>query len=333
MRRIAGLAGLVLVATASAGSLPQAGTVVGTFRFPVRDTELFTARDGGLFAIRTPREGVKRVTLLRVDRQGRVTTRATSFDLAPYLCGVAAGPAGFYASTCVIQRFTDARDRLLRFDPKTLAVRARAFFPGMVTPVTLGSRLWATIGTGDVVRLNPRTLAVEARRHVLSPLPGSGEEAALYSPAIGLGGLWVLTGDRTKMELVRLDPTSLAVRSRTRLRHDLAGTVNQVVAGPRGVFLVGTAIAAVDARGRIGKTIAEPDLGAAAVYGSGLVGVTYPPAALVLLDAHGRVRARTHVRDAGNPLAVDGRNLWLIGNAGRGFGLVHVRLAAARLSS
>jgi hypothetical protein len=326
MRRIAILLGLVVVASASAASLPQAGRVVGTLRFPVRETELFAARNGRLFVLVLPESYGHRFSVVRVDRNGRAA-RKLRFPLTPYIWSVVAGPDGLYVGTCVIRRFVSARDQLLRIDPMTLKVRARAFFPGMVTLVARGSRLWATIGTGDVVRLNPQTLAVEARKHVVGRLPNSGEEAPLYSPALGLGSLWVLAGDRTTMALVRLDPTSLAIRSRTRLRRDLAGTISQVVAGPRGAFLVGYAVAAVDPRGRVGRTIPEPELGAAAVYGSGLVGVT--PAGVELLDARGRVRATTHLLDAGNPLALVGRELWLTGNAGPGFGLVHIRLAAA----
>ena len=329
MRRIALLVALVAVASASAGSVPPVGEVVGTLRFPVRETELFAARNGTLFALVLPESYGHHFTVVRMDRDGSLSRRQLRFSLTPYLWDVVAGPDGVYAGTCVVQRFTRARDQLLRIDPKTLTVRARAFFSGMVTLVTRGSRLWATIGDGDVLLLSPRTLAIQARRHVVSPMPG--EEAPLYSPAIGLGSLWVLVNGRRDMTLVRLDPTTLAIRSRTRLRRDLADKVDQVVAGPRGVFLVGYAIASVDARGRIGRTIPEPDLGAAAVYGAGLVGVT--PSGVELLDARGRLRARTRLRDAGNPLARDGSDLWLTGNAGRGNGLVHIRLAAALPSS
>jgi hypothetical protein len=36
---------------------------------------------------------------------------------------------------------------------------------------------------------------------------------------------------------------------------------------------------------------------------------------------------RTPLRDASGELAVSGRDAWFVGNAGRGNGIVHVRLA------
>jgi hypothetical protein len=306
--------------------------VVGTLRFPARDAELFTARKGTLFGVVMPQDRSDRVTVFRKDTDGRLAERSARFPLEPFLCGVATGPRGVYAGTCVIRRFTGARDQLILLDPRTLTIRARAYFPGMVSLVVEGSRLWAAIGDGELVRLNPRTLAVEARRQVVRRRPGMGQEALVFSPSIGLGSLWVLTGDKRGLELLRLDPVNLALRSRTRLPRGLARTTEGVVADPQHVYLTGTAIASVDTRGRVGKPFPEPDLGAAVAYGSGLVGVTYPPA-VVLLDAHGRVRARSPLLDTGLPLALDGRDLWLEGDADQGNGLVHIRLISARPSS
>jgi hypothetical protein len=332
---VALLLAAVVGASASARGLPQAGTIGGTLRFPLGDTELFTARSGSLFALVTPPRRSDRVTVLRQDRDGTVTTRPMRFDLASYLWGLSAGPDGLYAGTCVIHKFSAARDQLLRIDAKTLTVRARVFFPGTVQTAVEGSRLWASIGDGEVVRLDPRRLAVEARRRVVSEAAALRDNYSVSQPAIGLGSLWVVTGNKLDLELVRLDPGSLAVRSRTRMKagHVLAQTIERVVADRDRVYLVGSSIAAVDAHGRIGRPILEPDLEAAEISGTGLVGVTNATTALVRLDARGRIRARTALRDAGGRLAVSGNDAWFLGNAGRGNGLVHIRLTAARLSS
>lgn len=71
-----------------------------------------------------------------------------------------------------------------------------------------------------------------------------------------------------------------------------------------------------------------PGLEGAAINGTGLVGVTAEPASLMLLDPHGRIEAKTTVADAGAQLAVSGRDVWFLGNAGRGNGLVLVRVRA-----
>jgi hypothetical protein len=127
-----------------------------------------------------------------------------------------------------------------------------------------------------------------------------------------------------------MDPTSLAVLSKTRVptRGDLFQALNRVVASPSHVYLVGSAVAAVDANGKIGRPVLVSGLANAAIQGRGLVGLTGGSPALVRLDAGGRILARTALVDAGGALAVSGGSAWLLGDAGRGNGLVHVRLAA-----
>jgi hypothetical protein len=119
---------------------------------------------------------------------------------------------------------------------------------------------------------------------------------------------------------------SLAVRSRTRVPS--RGDLNRVVADATHVYIVGSAIVAVDSQGKlIGRPVAAPGLDAAEVHGSGLVGLTGGKPALVLLDARGRIVARTRLLDAGGNLAVSGESAWFLGNAGQGNGIVHVQLA------
>ena len=217
----------------------------------------------------------------------------------------------------------------MRIDPKALSIRARVFFHGRVAAVEQGKGMWASIGDGRVVRLDPRTLATETSRQVISSAAASSGAGSVSKPAVGLGSLWVLAGNGPKLELVRMDPVSLAVRSKTRVptRGDLYQGLYRVVADTRHVYLVGSAIVAVDATGKlIGRPVLVPDLATAEIHGTGLVGLTGAMPSLVLLDARGRILARTGLRDASLLLAVNGEDAWFLGDAGRGNGIVHAHL-------
>jgi hypothetical protein len=189
--------------------------------------------------------------------------------------------------------------------------------------------MWASIGDGRVVRLDPRTLAIEASRRLLAARAVATSALYLSKPVLGLGSVWVLAGDERDLELVRLDPTSLAVRSKTRVptHGDLAQALNRVVADAGHVSLVGSAIVAVDTAGRLSRwPLVVPDLATAELHGTGFVGLTGGKPSLVLLDANGRIVAKTRLVDAGARLVVSGRDAWFLGNAGKGNGIVHVQL-------
>jgi hypothetical protein len=47
----------------------------------------------------------------------------------------------------------------------------------------------------------------------------------------------------------------------------------------------------------------------------------------VLLDADGRILAKTALADAGTEIAVSGQDAWFLGDAGLGNGIVHARVA------
>jgi len=265
---------------------------------------------------------------MRVAPGGAVTRRRVPYALPSYLADVSAGRDGVYAGTAVIRRFTNVPDVLVRIDPRTLAIRARASFPARVAAVEQGRSMWASIGDGRVVRLDPRTLAIEASRRLLPASAVSARGLGLSRPAAGLGSLWLLAGDRLDLQLVRLDPLSLAVRSRTRLPLGVERAVGRVVAGDGRVYLVGEAIVRVDGRGSlVGRPVAVPGLATAVVRGTGWVGLTCCGPALVQLDERGRVVARTDLRDGSGLLAVSDDDAWFLGDAGEGNGIVHVRLA------
>jgi len=306
------------------GTLPPAGTILGTIRIPVRESSLYTARGDTLFLITFPEQHATTITVERAGAKG-MRWRRLQFPLAYYLMDLTASAKGLYAGTSVIKRFTNVPDDLLRIDPLTLSVLVRASFPARVAATEAGERMWASIGDGRVVRLDPSTLRVLATRRLLSARSVAMEGLGLSKPALGLGSLWVLAGGGANTELVRMDPTTLAVRSRTRI--PLGKPVSQVIGDANHVYLVDPGLASVDADGTLGHLSPDTELDAAAIYGNGLVGLNDARLALELLDAHGRVTASSSLRDLGGEIAVSGDNAWFLGNAGSGNGIVHVRLA------
>jgi hypothetical protein len=315
----------------AANGLPPAAAIEGTLRLPAQENALFAARAGSLFVLAVPPRPAPSITILRADPRGVVVRRRVPFGLSNYVADVSAGPYGIYVGTSVIKRFVNVPDRLFRIDAKRLAVRARASFPSSVATLEHGRRMWASIGDGRVVRLDPRQLAIERSRRILPARAVATRGLTLSKPALGLGSLWVLAGDETDLELVRMDPVSLTVRSKTRIPTGgvLAQALNHVVADTGHVYVVGSAIAGVDAKGRLlARPARIPGLVSVEIHGPGLVGLTGGKPALVLLDARGRLLGRTRLLDVGARLAVSGENAWFLGDAGGGEGIVHVRLAA-----
>jgi hypothetical protein len=314
----------------SPAGLPPAGTIRGTIPFSTKGTVLFAARAGSLFVLVVPPGRSSSIAVVRVASGGKTTRKRVPFARSAFLMDVSAGPDGVYGGTAVIKRFTTQPDQLVRIDPRTLAIRARASFPASVAAVEQGQGMWAALGDGRVVRLDPRTLAIEASRRILPAAVTTSGAATLSKPAVGLGSVWVLAGDAADLELVRLDPTRLAIRSRTRVPTGgrLRQALHLVVADASHVYLVGSAIVAVDRNGElVGRPLLVPDLATAAIHGAGLVGLTGGKPAVVLLNPNGRILAKTRLADAGATLAVSGRDAWLLGDAGRGNGIVHIRLA------
>ena len=155
----------------------------------------------------------------------------------------------------------------------------------------------------------------------------------MCTPALGLGSLWVLAGDERDLQLVRMDPSTLAVRSKISVptRGNLYQSLNSITADANHVFLTGRGLARVAADGQLtGPPMIGSGLAAAALHGSDLVAVTDPPTALELLngdgDGDGHVQARLPLIDAGGSLAVSGDTAWLLGNAGHGDGIVQIHL-------
>jgi hypothetical protein len=321
--RLPGSQGTFSLRPALTGSLPPAGTVLGTIRIPLRDTSLYTARGNTLFLITFPERHASSITVERVGPSG-TRSRRLPFSLAYYLMDLSAGPKGLYAGTSVIKRFTNVPDVLLRLNPATLEVLARASFPARVAALEAGDRMWASIGDGRVVRLDPTTLRVLATRRLLSARSVAMQGLGLSKPALGLGGLWVISGGGAHTELVRMDPTTLAIRSQTRI--PLGRQVTQVIGDLRHVYLVVPGIASVDADGKLGHLNPDTNLDVAAIYGQGLVGLNEGKLAVELLNAQGRVTASRSLRDLGGELAVSRDNAWFLGDAGSGNGIVHVRL-------
>ena len=176
-----------------AASLPPAGIILGSLPFFSTQTALYTTRGSSLFVLLISPPPSSALTIERLDPSGALASKRLPFALTYYLSDLSSGPDGVYAGTAVIRRFTESPARLLRIDPHSLAIVAQASFPGSVATLAEGSLLWAALGDGRLVRLNPQTLAIEASRQLL---PADEMSTKILSkPALGLGslGCWPAT--------------------------------------------------------------------------------------------------------------------------------------------
>ena len=274
------------------------------------------------------------IRVIEIAGDGRVVKQRSlvvGWVYAEDIMDVSAGPDGLYIGTGVLHRFfPHVADELLRIDPSTLAIVAKAKFSAGVGAVEQGQQLWAAIDDGRVLRLDPRTLKVRPSKRVvpksspLTPAMASGS-----APAIGAGSIWALAADEHQhVDLVRLDPTTLAVLSRTPVYGEGSATpfqsIEAVAAGSSSVYLWGNEIVPVNVHGAVeGQPISEPNLESVAVDGSTIVAlVGGPPGALVELNPDGRLLAQTPLIGSAGDLAVSGRDAWF----GEGEAFVHARL-------
>jgi hypothetical protein len=331
--------------------LPQAAVTVGAATLPRSSsyTELFAARGQRGYVVVLPsdvgRPG-RSIRVIEIAGDGQVAKQrslAVGRVYAYDIMHVSVGPDGLYVGTVVLHRFfPKVPDELLRIDPTTLAIVARAKFPAGVSAVEQGQQLWASIDDGRVLRLDPRTLTLRASRRVVpKPSPLTVAMVSVSTPAIGAGSLWVLAiGEHQRLDLVRMDPTSLAVRSRTFVSGKSGSipwqSIQDVAAGSSSVYLWGNEIVPVDPHGAVvgrpisgadleveSRSTSEPELESLAVDGSTLVALLGgPPSALVELDSRGRLLAQTALPGTTGELAVSGPNAWF----GQGERFVHVRL-------
>lgn len=191
---------------AARSRLPQAGVFVSTLRVPLQDTPLLAAYGRSLYALVLPEEGGRTpIPVMRVTRDGKVVRRKLR-GLPSFLSDVSAGPAGFYAGTYVIKRFRAVPDELIGISLTTLGIAASAYFRARVSPLVAGGRLWASIDDGHVVRLDPRTLRLEASSRQIAFSLSLGTPPYLSTPALGFGSLWVLVGRSGYLDLLRLNP-------------------------------------------------------------------------------------------------------------------------------
>lgn len=339
-------------ASASGGGVPQAAATVGvaTLRIPPSYTALFTATGQQAYVVILPPDTVpprRAIRVIEIAGDGRVIKRRSLVVGRVYandIMSVSAGADGLYVGTGVLHRFfPNVPDELLRIDPSTLAIVARAKFTAAVSAVEQRQRLWAATDDGRVLRLDPRTLAIRASRRVVAePTPLTAATVSVSTPAVGAGSLWVLAaGERQHLDLVRMDPATLAVRSQTFVSGKSGPipwqSIQEVAAGSS-VYLWGSEIVPVALHGAVvGRPIGEAELGgesrsagrpeleSLAVDGSTLVALVTPlggPSALVELAPQGRLLAQTTLSGIAGELAVSGRDAWF----GEGRRFVHVRL-------
>jgi dipeptidyl aminopeptidase/acylaminoacyl peptidase len=326
--------------TPEASSLPPAGQVLGTVVLTSSpdQTVIWTVSDGTVYAAMwVSSEHSSQFTLVQVDPDGSRTTSVAPFDLIDYLFTIAVSPDGYvYVGTSVIKRFTEAKDELIRVDPDSGRVEAKATFDGRVAPLAHGASLWASIGDGRVVRLDRATLGEVASRRLVPLGRALSNSAVLSRPEYALGRVWVLVEDGLALDLVSLDPQSLDVLSRTPVPRegDLFQALSQVVGDDSHLYLVGGAIQPVGPNGGLlGAPVLVPGMSGATVFGDGLVGFVSQESTdtklLVELSSDGTILAGLDVPEGGSDIHVEGPDAWFAGDMGQGSGIVHVRLGPA----
>jgi hypothetical protein len=306
-----------------------AGRVVRTIPFPASETELFAAYGSALYVVVIPGEPARTLLVERVAADSGTTTLVrVPFAQADYLSSIAVGPDGIYLGTSVIKRFTETSDALLRLDLTTLKPVARTSFPAAVRVMAQGAQVWASIGDGRELRLDPVSLAIKASAQLL-PSAAISEGGFLSTPGLGLGSLWALAGTESDLQLMRMDPSTLAMRSKTPVPTSggLAQLLNGINADTHHVYLTGRGVVGVAATGTLNEPpVIGGGLAAVAIGAQGLLAVTDPPTALERLNYNGRIEARLPLADGGGNLSVGGNAAWLLGNAGQGNGIVQIRI-------
>jgi hypothetical protein len=293
----------------SPSSLPThvsgAGTIVAKYAF---EPDWWVPAGGSVFgAFMPPDNGGNTATIGKIAPDGSITRRNLYLPGASGFLEIAATPDAVYVG---------GFDRLVRLDPTTLVQKVSVPM-GTVNRITAtGAGLWVALDE-RVLRLDPTTLQTLASVRLLHLPPSSN--SGIKSPALGAGGLWVVTSADS---LVRLDPLTLRVLSRTAVPFS-----DEVVANDRSVWLLdgaSSSVQQVDPSGQLrGSPIHLDGLANGQAWEGGLVVLQQLGSSfdLVLIDPDGSVVGRTTVGDVGAWFTVDGRDAWLWQA-----GLMHVRL-------
>ncbi|HTR70335.1 MAG TPA: hypothetical protein VMH41_08920, partial [Mycobacteriales bacterium] len=304
--------------------LPGIGSIVGITEFSGQSTQLMAAQGDSLFVVDIGPGSAPTVRALRLGG-AKTLRRRIDVALGADLDDVSTGRFGFYLGTDVPRRFSAARNELLRLDPKTLKIVARARFIGAVATSERGSQMWATVG-GRVLRLDPRSLQTLKARRVPDFRATPLQTTVVSKPAIGLGSIWVLVSNGHESQLVRLDPTTLAGQSQirvpeTRGRDSFLG----VIANPTHVYLSGSRLASVDRSGAI-RLLPTPTLGTAIVDGNAALATDETLPELFRIDADGHIEARAKI--SSGPMTLSARTLWIQGGSDGQTPIREVRLGA-----
>lgn len=275
---------------------------------------LFAAGGGAFFSVTAPQSCGGAATLTTITDAGTLTQGGLDDPLACYFSAMAADPASVYLGTSVITKFSSASNELVRLDPATLAVLARRDVPGDVVALVTGPQGLYVAIPEEVLRLDPTTLATLATYELIGAAspPPPNQEQAISSLALGPDNLWMTVGTAATTTLYDLDPTSLAERRHT---HAGSGQGVVVVADAEATWLVDEdAVTSINGSGVLGTPIAVPHLQVAAAEGPGLVLLEGQGTdeSLVLLGPSGQRLASARAGDAGAEIAVDGSNVWIL---------------------
>jgi hypothetical protein len=275
------------------------------------DANVSTAFDGQHFGLVTSTTLPTRVSISATDVAGHTRSAVVrTGDVGYFYAYLAAGPAGLYASTSVIRRFTSIPDEVIRIDRVTLKVVARRTLTARGQVVVLDDRVYL-LGDSDVQRLDPITLWTVARFVRAHPYDPQVSPGSFWSLTLGAGKLWAAYGDAPHSDVTQLDPRSLTATPGT--WPVLPGQGDSLVGTRTGAWLVAQrSVTRLLAGGKLSRPVALTDMSVDAIAdGEGVLVLTEADHPLTLVRADGSSETLPLRNAECRQLSADGQAAWM----------------------
>lgn len=277
------------------------------------DANLIAASEGRLYGFVAPGSGTK-ATIVRVDRGGSITQESLSDALVPYYSWLAANTASLYLGTSVGNMATGVTNELVRIDASNLKVSARTVLAGDVIGLIADANgVWVAL-PDRVLSFDPGSLALRGSMVIPGTAAPPAGSASVNAMAMGPGDILVTVVGAASGRLYRLNLADLSIVDAIDLPDP--EQVTGVVANGESAWLTGTDwVQRLDPRDELGSRTSTPSLQAAAAQGQGLVALIFGASgseSLLEISPAGAVIGRSEVGDAGARIALDGTDVWLL---------------------
>jgi hypothetical protein len=277
------------------------------------EPNLIAATGGRLYGVVTPDSGTNAV-ILRIDMDGSITRQPLSDPLTPDYSWLAVNGTSIYLGTGAGNPLTGATNELVRIDSSTLKVSARtALAGGVVGLIADGADLWVAL-PDRVLRFDPSSLALRGSMVIPGTAQPPAGSASINAIALGPGEILATVGGVGNERLYRLNPADLSIVDQVDLPDP--GQVTGVVANGEAAWLTGVDwVQRLDPSGKLGSRTPTPGLQAAVAQGKGLLALEFEASgaeSLLEINAAGVVIGRSEVGDAGARIALDGNDVWLL---------------------